>query len=149
MLYIEFIKKNLRYTTEHLINKIRNFGTFAVQGTEEKICAYKKALALIDLIYDDGDYGFAYYHIGHINCLIAKLYHTSNDTQNAVLHLEKGLHFSKAYDELPQKVTHTSFLLKGDIEDLSEVESGTQMNRVAYEISEFNKVLAENDSEKT
>ena len=41
-----------------------------------------------------------------------------------------------------------TFLLKGDTEDLSEVENGTQMNRVAYEISEFNKVLGENDSEK-
>jgi hypothetical protein len=38
--------------------------------------------------------------------------------------------------------------LKGDTEDLSEVENGIQMNRVAYEISEFNKVLSENDSEK-
>ena len=64
------------------------------------------------------------------------------------MHLEKGLHFSKAYDELPQKVTHTSFLLKGDTEVLSEVYSGTQMNRVAYEISEFDKVLSENASEK-
>lgn len=64
------------------------------------------------------------------------------------MHLEKGLYFSKAYDELPQEVTHTSFILKGDTEDLSEVANGTQMNRIAYEISEFNKVLAENDSEK-
>lgn len=146
--YIEYIKKNLRFTTEHLINKIRNFGTFAVQGAEEKISAYKKALALIDLIYDDDICGFACYHVGHINCLLAKLYYTLNDTQNAVMHLEKGLHFSKVYDELPQEVAHTSFLLKGDTEDLSEVENGTQMNRVAYEISEFNKVLSENDSEK-
>ena len=146
--YIEYIKKNLRFTTEHLINKIRNFGTFAVQSAEEKICAYKKTLALIDLIYDDDICGFACYHVGHINCLLAKLYYTLNDTQNAVMHLEKGLHFSKVYDELPQEVAHTSFLLKGDTEDLSEVENGTQMNRVAYEISEFNKVLGENDSEK-
>ena len=35
-----------------------------------------------------------------------------------------------------------SLLLKDDIEDLSEVYSGTQMNRVAYEISEFEKVLS-------
>ena len=55
--YIEFIKKNLRYTTEHLINKIRNFGTFAATTTEDKIRAYKKCISLIKLIYDDGDYG--------------------------------------------------------------------------------------------
>lgn len=146
--YIEFIKKNLRYTTEHLINKIRNFGTFAATTTEDKIRAYKKCISLIELIYDDGDYGFACYHIGHIHCLIAKLYYGVQDTENSVLHLEKGLHFSKTYDELPTEITHTSLLLQNDIEDLYEVNNSTQMNRVAYEISEFNKVLCENDSEK-
>jgi transcriptional regulator with XRE-family HTH domain len=138
--HIEFIKKNLRYTTEHLINKIRNFGTFAAATAEDKIRAYKKCISLIELIYDDGDYGFACYHVGHIHCLIAKLYYGLKDTENAVLHLEKGLHFSKAYDELPTEVTHTSLLLKNDIEDLSEVNNSTQMNRVAYEIEEFKKV---------
>ncbi len=146
--YIEFIKKNLRYTTEHLINKIRNFGTFAVIDKNDKIRAYKKCLTFIDLIYDDGDYGFSCYHVGHINCLLAHLYYELKDTYNAALHIEKGLYFSKVYDELPQKVTHTSFLLKDDTEDLSEVYNGTQLNRVAYEISEFNKVLSGNPSEK-
>ena len=146
--YIEFIKKNLRYTTEHLINKIRNFGTFAAATAEDKIRAYKKCISLIELIYDDGDYGFACYHVGHIHCLIAKLYYGVQDTENAVLNHEKGLHFSKTYDELPTEITHTSLLLQNDIEDLYEVNNSTQMNRVAYEISEFNKVLCENDSEK-
>ena len=138
--YIEFIKKNLRYTTEHLINKIRNFGTFAATTTEDKIQAYKKCISLIELIYDDGDYGFAFYHLGHIHCLIAKLYYGVQDTENAVFHLEKGLHFSKTYDELPTEITHTSLLLQNDIEDLSEVNNSTQMNRVAYELEEFKKV---------
>ena len=103
---------------------------------------------MIDLIYDDDVYGFACYHVGHINCLLAKLYYTANDTQNAVMHLEKGLYSSKVYDELPQNITHTSFLLQGDTEDMSGVYSGTKLNRVAYEISEFNKLLSENDLEK-
>lgn len=140
--YIEYIKKNLRDTTEHLINKIRNFGTFAAATIDDKIRAYKKCISLIDLIYDDGDYGFACYHVGHINCLIAKLYYGINDTENAILHLEKGLHFSKAYDELPKEITHTSLLLQNDIEDLYEVYNSTQMNRVAYEIEEFKKLSA-------
>ena len=138
--YIEFIKKNLRYTTEHLINKIRNFGTFAAATAEDKIRAYKKCISLIELIYDDGDYGFAFYHLGHIHCLIAKLYYGVQDTENAVFHLEKGLHFSRTYDELPTEITHTSLLLQNDIEDLSEVNNSTQMNRVAYELEEFKKV---------
>lgn len=141
--YNEFIKKNLRYTTEHLVNKIRNFGTFVATATEDKIRAYKKCISLIELIYDNGDCGFTFYHLGHIHCLIAKLYYGVKDTENAVLHLEKGLNFSKTYDELPAEVTHTSLLLQNDIEDLSEVYNGTQMNRVAYEIEEFKKVLGD------
>ncbi len=56
------------------------------------------------------------------------------------MYLEKGLRFSKVYDELPAKVTHTSLLLQNNTEDLSEVYNGTQMNRVAYEIEEFKKI---------
>ena len=144
--YVEFIKKNLRYTAEHLVNKIRNFGTFAITNTEDKIRAYKKCIALIDLIYDDGDYGFSCYHVGHIHCLLATLYHNMKDTENAVLHLEKGLYYSNEYDELPAEVKHTSLLVKDDVEDLSEVYNGTQMNRVSYEINEFIKIIGDDAS---
>jgi len=141
--YIEYMKKNIRYTVEHLVNKIRNFGTFAAQNTKQKICVYEKCLELIELIYDDGDYGFACYHIGHINCLLAKLYIELNKSEKGKVHLEKGLSFSKMYDDLPEAVKHSSLLLRDDIEDLSEVYNGTQLNRVAYEIAEFEKVLSE------
>lgn len=52
------------------------------------------------------------------------------------------------YDELPKEVKHTSLLLKDDTEDLSEVYNGTQLNRVAYEISEFRKVSSGDISQK-
>ncbi len=141
--YIEFTKKNLRNTTDHLINKIRNLGTFAMQDTEEKIQVFKKCLHLIELIYDDGDYGFSCYHIGYIHCLIAKQYYKLGDTENVVLHLEKGLYFSKVYDELPKIVKHTSLLLKDDEEDLSTVYHGSQMNCVALMINVFNEGLTD------
>ena len=131
----------MQHTVEHLVNKIRNLGTFAAQNAEQKICAYKKCLELIELIYDDGDYGFACYHIGHINCLLAKLYIGLKDSEKARVYLEKGLYFSKAYDELPKLVKHSSLLLEGDIEDLSEVYNGA-LNRVAYEIAELDNELS-------
>ena len=141
--YIEFTKKNLRHTTNHLINKIRNLGMFAMQTPEEKIQAFKKCLRLIELIYDDDDYGFSCYHIGYIHCLIAKQYYKLEDIENAVLHLEKGLHYSKVYDELPKMVKHTSFLLKDDEEDLSTVYHSSQMNCVACMINVFNEGLTD------
>ena len=139
--YIEFIKKNLRHTADHLINKIRNLGMFGMQKPEEKIRAFKKCLELIELIYDDEDYGFSCYHNGYIHCLIARQYHRLGDSENAALHLEKGLHFSKKYDELPKIVKHTSLLLKGDEEDLSTVYRASQMNCVACMIDVFNEGL--------
>lgn len=141
--YIEYVKRNIRYTTEHLINKIINFGTFAVQNAEEKICIYKKCLAFIDLIYDEQDYGFSYYHVGHINCLIAQLYLEMNDSENTMVFLERGLCFCKKYDELPKEIRHTSLLLQNDCEDMTKIYNGTSMNRVSYEINEFQKLLTE------
>ncbi len=87
--YTEFIKKNLRYTAEHLINKIGNFGTFAATTVEDKIRACQKCISLIELIYDDGDYGFAYYHLGHIHCLIVKLYYRVKDNEMQLCILKK------------------------------------------------------------
>lgn len=141
--YIEFTKKNLRHTANHLTNKIRNLGMFAMQTPEEKIQAFKKCLSLIELIYDDGDYGFSCYHIGGIHCLIAKQYYKLGDIENAVLHLENGLHYSKVYDELPRMVKHTSFLLKDDEEDLSTLYHASQENCVACRINVFNEGLAD------
>ena len=120
-----------------------------MQTAEEKIQVYKTCLDLIELIYPDRDYGFCSYHIGHISCLIAQQYHKLMDNVNAVLYLEKGLYYSKEYDELQIKLKHTSLLLKDDIEDLSEVYNGTQINRVAYEINEYKKVLSEYGFEKS
>lgn len=135
--YIAFTKKNLRYTTEHLVNKIRNLGMFAVQNAEEKIRTFQKCLDLIALIYDDGDYGFVCYHVGYIHCLLAKVYYELKDIHTAALYLEKGLHFCKRYDELPKIVKHTSLLLKDDEENLSKVYHASPMNCVACMINTF------------
>jgi hypothetical protein len=135
--YIKYIKKNLRYTTEHLVNKIRNFGTFAAQTKEDKICAYKKCITLIDIVYDKEDYGFSCFHMGDINCRLARLYFDMNNHVNGLAHLEKGLYFCNKYDELPKEIKHTSLLVKDDSEDMSEVNKYTQLNSVTYAIKEF------------
>ncbi len=140
--YEKYIKMNIRYCAEHLINKIRNFGTFAAGTDYEKISAYKKCLALIELMNEDGDYGFNQYHYGHISCLIAMLYFRNGDIKNAGLFLEKGLMHSRKYDELPDRFRHTSLLMRGDEEDLTAVYSTMPMNRVEYEIGEIKKDTA-------
>lgn len=138
--YIEFIKKNLRSTTHHLASKIVDLG-LAMRNPEERIQAFKKSLSMLELLYDDDDYGFSYYQIACIHCFIAKQYFILRDNENAVFYLEKALYFGKVYDELPKIVKHTSFLLKGDEEDLSTVYNSTQLNCVALTIDVFNEGL--------
>ena len=137
--YEAYIKKNIRNCAEHLINKIRNLGTFVVKTNDEKISVYRKCLALIELMNENGDYGFTQYHYGHISCLLARLYYQNGDHQNARLFLEKGLMHSQKYDELPDKLCHTSVLMRGDVEDLNEVYNTTPLSRLAYEIGEIEK----------
>ena len=134
-----YMKKNIRNCAEHLINKIRNLGTFFTETNEEKISVYRKCLALIELMNEDGDYGFTQYHYGHISCLLARLYYQNGDHQNARLFLEKGLMHSQKYDELPDKLCHTSVLMRGDVEDLSEVYETTTLSCLSYEIGEMEK----------
>ncbi len=137
--YETYIKKNIRNCAEHLINKIRNFGTFVAKTNDEKISAYRKCLDLIELMNEDGDYGFAHYHYGHISCLLAKHCYRNGDRLNAELFLKQGLIHSKKYDELPEKYCHTSLLMCGDTEDLNDVYNTTPLNRLAYEIGEIEK----------
>lgn len=137
--YEAYVKKNIRICAEHLINKMRNLGTFVARTDDEKISVYRKCLALIELMNEDGDYGFAQYHYGHISCLLAKLCYQNGDRKNAGTFLEQGLMHSQKYDELPDKFCHTSVLMRGDVEDLDEVYNTIPLSRLAYEIGEIEK----------
>lgn len=103
--------------------------------------AYKKCIALLNIVYEDGDYGFSCYHIGHISCLLTQLYFDLDDHGNGLIYLEKGLDFSKKYDDLPKEIKHSSLLVKDDFEDMSEVSQSSRLNRVAYEVEEFSKFV--------
>ncbi len=137
--YEACIKRNIRICSEFLINKMRNFGTFAAKTNDDKINVYQKCLSLIELMNEDGDYGFAHYHYGHISCLLAKLYYQSGDIPRAELFLKQGLNHSKKYDELPEKFCHTSVLMRGDVENLGEVSNTIPLSRFEYEVGEIEK----------
>jgi len=137
--YADQIRQNILYTTEHLVNKIRNFGTFCVKNAKEKISVYQKCLFLLDLIYDSNESGFASYYKGHIHCLISRLFWEEKRYADALDHMEIGLQYSKKYDDAMTngKVLHTSLLLAGIWENLSDVANTIRENRMSYELSEF------------
>lgn len=140
-MYAMQIRKNILYVTDHLINKIRNLGTFVTGGVNEKITVYEKCLTLLDLVYDEEEIGFMLYHKGHLHCLISKLLFGINKFDEAATHMELGLSFCIKYDRAMENcdsvVRHKSLVLRETEEDLSEVSSTVNDNRAAYEIKEF------------
>lgn len=113
--------------------KIRNAGLYAPDPAEQ-IRLLKKAVAVIELIFDDGDYGFCNYDLCELHLWIANRYVQLDDIPSALEHYEKGFYHAKMYDDLPGISVHTSFLVRGKAQDMSQICSGSQVNEVAREL---------------
>ena len=111
-------------------------------GLQYRIPAYrltrdqvlKKAVALCELVYDEGDYCFFYAHLSDLYIFIAHRYVKVGDTDAALDCFEKGLLYAKAYDDLPLTKTHTSFLVRGNVYDKRNTSSITDCNKVLEEL---------------
>ena len=142
--YATQIRKNILYVTEHLINKIRNLGTFVTDNVNEKITVYEKCIALIDLIDDEKEIGCMLYYKGQLHCLISRLLFGVNQFDEAVTHMKLGFSYCIQYDKAMKNsdylVRHKSLILKETEEDLSKVSTTINDNRTAYEIKEFRAI---------
>jgi tetratricopeptide (TPR) repeat protein len=129
-----WVQKNIQDLTECLTVKIRNCALYGKISPEEKIRIFKKAITLFETIYDEGDYNFYNYNLAELNIWIADRYIEMAEYNTAWEYLDKGLSFAKAYDELPQKVKHTSFLVNRLTQDMMNICSGFEGNDVAREL---------------
>lgn len=123
-LYAEYMRKNISALTEHVINKMRNYATFACDEPNERISVYEKCISLIKMVYDEGDYGFCHYHLCELYIHIADQYAMMNNFVSAAKNLGMGFEHGKMYDDLSGKMMHTSILVKGNFFDKGEVYCG-------------------------
>ena len=125
-----------RVLDECNIDKIRYSALQAKDiDSHEKINQLQKAISLIKMIFDDGDYGFYHYDLSDLYIWIANRYVMLNDPDNAFKNYELGFKHAKAYDDLPKITTHTSFLVKGKIFDRTKTNSSTEANMVSRQIT--------------
>jgi len=148
-----YTRAGLAEFAEYLMVDIRNMA-LEVEDPCESIRILQKAIALIELIFDDGDYCFWNYHLAELHIWIAHRYVRAHDLTAAFHHFEKGLQHAKAYDDLPQTATHASFLVKGNVFDARNINSGMEENEVARELdylleSESYKELKDTPQMKT
>lgn len=135
------IRTNMKEYAAYLMVDIRDMA-LEVEDPCESIRILKKAVALIELIFDDGDYGFWNYHLSELYIWIAHRNVRIRDFDAAFENFKKGLQYAKEYDDLPQTLMHTSFLVRGNVFDARNIISDTEQNEVARELG----YLLESDS---
>ena len=128
------VRANVSDLTSTLYVKLRNQALYASASHEEHIRLLHKAEALLNIIYDEGDYGFANYHLGELYQWIANRYRMMGDDEHCAEYLTRGLEFVHAYDTLPEEVVHTSHAVRGYVFRTSEVYSGYEGNMMKREL---------------
>lgn len=137
------VRENIAELAEMLQVKIRNAALYAGDPAEG-IRLLQKAEALIKLVYDEGDYGFSHYHLDELYLWMANRYAKLGDIPAALAHYEAGLSHAKAYDDLPTLSTHTSFLVRGKVQDMTKICSGSEENEIARELAYIRSTAGEN-----
>ena len=132
-----WVHENLFARVDTLIVKFRNCALFSDDPPLEQALQFQKAVDFIKLVYEDGDYGFAHYHLCEVYIWIAERYIEAADYQKAAEYLDLGLAHSKQYDELPEIFIHTSFLVRGHVFDTKNVYSGYEGNDMKRELEFF------------
>jgi Predicted transcriptional regulators len=133
------IRNNIYDLTGFLSVKIRNCALDAPLPPDGRIKLFKKAVDLIKLVYDDGDYGFSHYNLCELYIWIANRYIEMKDYDNAAQYLNLGLENGKLYDELQPVTKHTSFLVRDHLFETSKVYSGFEGNEIKRELSYINQ----------
>ena len=128
------LRGNTQNHTDALYIKLRNQALHAPVSHEEHIRLLKKAEKLLQIIYDEGDYGFANYHLGELYLWIANRYRVMGDDKHCAEYLKRGLSFVHAYDMLPEEVIHTSHAVRGCVFRRAEVSSGFEGNDMKREL---------------
>ncbi|MEI6578089.1 MAG: helix-turn-helix transcriptional regulator [Eubacteriales bacterium] len=128
------VQKNIKNLTECLMVKIRNCALHSKADAKTRIRILQKAVDLLNLIYDDGDYGFDFYNLCELNIWIAYRYLDLKEYNTAFDYLDKGLAYGKAYDELPTISKHTSFLVDTITDDMMKICCGESQNEIAREL---------------
>ena len=89
--------------------------------TAERIAILKKALELLDLVYEDGDYLNYSDTVSTTHRYIAAMAMLEDDCELALSSLEKAAEFAIMSDTLPERAQHTSLLVNKTYYDASDI----------------------------
>ena len=133
--WIAQLRKNTEDIAYLLVHKLIKATLYAkdIDASGQLVC-FQKAAAFLQLIYDKDDYGFYNQEMSDLHLWIANRYVMLNDFEHAFENYEKGFQYAKAYDDLPNTKTHTSFFVRGNVFDRANTGSNCEDNLIKMQI---------------
>ena len=108
----ELLVNNVRAHIDLLTGTLMQIGRSKYQGDlNKKIKVYKKAVDIIELMWENGDYGFYNGRLAEFYIDMSKSYIALEDFENALGCLEKMAKYAIAYDTA-EKMNHTSVIFE-------------------------------------
>jgi len=96
-------------------------------GSHENIVLINKAIEILNVIYEDGDYGYYNHSLQRYHFDLAQSYYMSNDFDNALTCIEKAAQHAIDYDN-PSNSKHTSLAVR-DFEKVGMVLKNIRTNQ--------------------
>ncbi len=119
------LQQAVKYYTSVFWCDLRNMADLGYKDktmtTAERIGILKKALKLLDLVYEDGDYLNYSYTVSVTHRNIAAMAMLEDDYELALTSLEKAAGFAIMSDTLPEKAQHSSLLVNKTYYDASDI----------------------------
>jgi transcriptional regulator with XRE-family HTH domain len=110
----EQLKQNISHFAASLAFNIYQLADSMYKlDSPERIKLINKAIGIFDIIYENGDYGFANLHLTLFYRELAKSYYNINDMNNALSCLEKAARYAVDFDTLTDFKRHTSLAVQG------------------------------------
>ncbi|MGN0611521.1 MAG: helix-turn-helix domain-containing protein [Ruminiclostridium sp.] len=116
----------------------------------ERIAIMKKALAILELVYENGDYLDYSYTVSTTHRNIADMAMLEGDYELALASLEKAAEFAIMSDTLPEKAQHTSLLVNNlEYNPLNTIKNYDFTNcKVLYDKMQMDRYDAIRDDER-
>ncbi|MDR0861181.1 MAG: helix-turn-helix domain-containing protein [Oscillospiraceae bacterium] len=105
-------RETIQRTFDHLVTKLRNLPP-SVTDIEARAAMYEKCLAVIELFFEDGDFGVMYQELALVCCQLAECYAELGRGENAAEFAARGLGYAERYDAISGVYTYTSMFVSG------------------------------------
>ena len=105
------------------------------------ILLIKKAISILEIVFENGDYGFYNVRLSDYYAYLARHYMCLNDVDQAIGCVESASNHAVAYDTLPGKITYTSAAVKGYITSDESVKNYSYNDSYKLLNNEFSKSI--------